>query len=61
MSSQEQEGQRMALLRTTLDRTQERLVKKLDQPTFINNLPKVTSVIFPCDLLGELYYYNDNH
>ena len=38
------EGQRVTLLRTSWDKAQEKLVKKLDQATFINSLPKVKIV-----------------
>jgi hypothetical protein len=34
-------GQRQVLLKTSLEKSQAKLVKKLDQATFINSLPKV--------------------
>ena len=36
------EGERMSLLRSSLEKSQEKLVKKLDQATFLNSMPQVT-------------------
>jgi hypothetical protein len=54
-------GQRQVLLKTSLEKSQAKLVKKLDQATFINSLPKVIIKTFknPTQFLFSLFFFRE--